>query len=305
MVIQVLTFVSLAVFVVFCLLRVVRFATMPIHLRWELYPVPHEGRESGGSYFEDVDWWTHKREKHQLKAMWFMGQEIVFLKALFQENRSLWNVSFPFHVGLYLYGGWVVLVVLGAILELAGVPVAAPTSFVGTAVQSLTVVLGLGAFGIGVLGTLGLLVKRLTDEKLAPFTSFKEHFNLLLILALFATGLFSWVTMGSFAPFHDYLVGSLSLQAVTGIGAMTVAHLLVLAFFMTYFPFTHMTHAFTKWFLWHEVRWSDDANLRGSKVEAKIRGVLAYPVTWSAPHIDGRGRSWGEVATSTASKAEE
>jgi nitrate reductase gamma subunit len=290
MVVQLLTFVSLAVFVVFCLLRVVRFATMPIHLRWELYPVPHEGRDSGGSYFEELDWWTHKREKHQLKAMWFMGKEILFLKALFEENRSLWNASFPFHVGLYLYGGWVVFVVLGAILELVGVSVGA--------VQSLTVVLGLGAFGIGALGTLGLLIMRMTDEKLAPFTSFKEHFNLLLILALFATGLLAWATAGSFDPFRDYLVASLSLQAATGIGAMTVAHLLVLAFFMTYFPFTHMTHAFTKWFMWHEVRWSDDANLKGSKVEAKVRGVLAYPVSWSAPHIDGKGRSWAEVATS-------
>jgi len=291
MVIQLLTFVSLAVFVVFCLLRVVRFARMPIHLRWELYPVPHEGRESGGSYFEEVDWWTHKREKHQIKAFWFMLQEILLLKALFHENRSLWYASFPFHIGLYLYGGWVVLVVLGAILDLAGV------SF--GLLHVLATVVGLAGFAIGTLGTLDMLLKRLTDEKLAPFTSFKEHFNLLLILALFVTGLLAWVTAGSFDPFRAYLAATFTLAAPPALGAMTVVHLVVLAFFMAYFPFTHMTHAFIKWFMWHEVRWADDANLKGSKVEAKVRGVLAYPVSWSAPHIDGRGRSWAEVATST------
>ncbi len=33
---------------------------MPIHLRWELYPVPHEAgkAEYGGGYLEETSWWS-------------------------------------------------------------------------------------------------------------------------------------------------------------------------------------------------------------------------------------------------------
>jgi len=58
------TCLALAAFVLGCAFKALRYATMPAHLRWELYPVAHEmGRASyGGSYFEEVDWWTRPRQ---------------------------------------------------------------------------------------------------------------------------------------------------------------------------------------------------------------------------------------------------
>ena len=297
MVIQVLTCVSLAVFVMFSLARVVRFVSMPIHVRWELYPVPHEGKAHGGSYFEQVDWWTKARPHDQIGTMWFMAQEIALLKALYHENRSLWTMSFPFHLGLYFYGVWVVLVVFGAVLGLAGVPVETSAGGLGGVLGLGTAAAGLAAFGVGTLGTLGMMYKRFTDPNLVGFTTFKEHFNLGLLLALFVTGLLAWVTEGSFGPFGLYLGSLVTFGGLDGVGVATLAHVVVLAVFMMYFPFTHMTHAFTKWFMWHDVRWADDPNLRGSKVEARVRKALAYPVSWNAPHIAGRGRTWAELAT--------
>ncbi len=51
---QVWTCLALAAFAVGCTYKALRFAAMPLHLRWELYPVAHEkGRASyGGSYIE-------------------------------------------------------------------------------------------------------------------------------------------------------------------------------------------------------------------------------------------------------------
>ena len=34
--------------------------TTPLHCRWEIYPIPHEGARAkhGGSYMEESNWWT-------------------------------------------------------------------------------------------------------------------------------------------------------------------------------------------------------------------------------------------------------
>jgi hypothetical protein len=51
--------------------------------------------------------------------------------------------------------------------------------------------------------------------------------------------------------------------------------------------------------MYHDVRWGDEPNLRGGKIERQIGEVLNYPVSWSAPHIRGDGKkNWVDVATS-------
>ena len=59
---------ALGVFAVGCGAKALRYLRMPMHVRWELYPVAHEkGRAHyGGSYFEEVDWWTKPREVEKL-----------------------------------------------------------------------------------------------------------------------------------------------------------------------------------------------------------------------------------------------
>jgi nitrate reductase gamma subunit len=50
-------YLAAVVFVVACLVRIAIYARAPIHLRWELYPVPHEDPARvayGGSRFEEV-----------------------------------------------------------------------------------------------------------------------------------------------------------------------------------------------------------------------------------------------------------
>ena len=39
---QVLSYISFVVFIIGVGLRVLKYLKMPIHLRWELYPIPHE-----------------------------------------------------------------------------------------------------------------------------------------------------------------------------------------------------------------------------------------------------------------------
>ena len=100
-----LSYLCFAVFLIATGYRIYRQITMPVHVRWEIYPVQHETAAKvayGGSYMEELDWWEKKRERSLLREIRYMAPEILFLRGLWKENRGLWWVSFPFHFGLYL-----------------------------------------------------------------------------------------------------------------------------------------------------------------------------------------------------------
>ena len=85
-------------------------------------------------------------------------------------------------------------------------------------------------------------------------------------------------------------------ESLSGLSVVEIALASVL---MAYIPLTHMSHFFTKWFTYHHVRWSDEPNVAGGKIEKEVAKALQYPVSWSAPHIRGDGKkTWVDVATS-------
>ena len=76
-----------------------------------------------------------------------------------------------------------------------------------------------------------------------------------------------------------------------------LAVLIVLAsFFFAYMPFTRMMHYVAKYFTFHKIRWDDEPNLRGSKIEKKLQKLFNQPVSWSASHIQS-GKQWREIAS--------
>src|SRR5512137_269510 len=108
--IQYLIYFSVLVLVVGVTMKTIRIARMPIHIRWDLYPIPHEkGKEHyGGSYYEEIDWWSKPRNTSLFSEIKEMAREIFAIQSLYRNNRSLWYFSFPFHLGLYLlitFGG--------------------------------------------------------------------------------------------------------------------------------------------------------------------------------------------------------
>ena len=67
----VVAYLGIVVFGIAVLARFVMWSRMPMHLRWELYPVAHEGggrAKYGGSYLEESDWWT--KSQPTLRATW-------------------------------------------------------------------------------------------------------------------------------------------------------------------------------------------------------------------------------------------
>jgi len=60
-----IAYLGIVFFLIAVAARFVFWSRMPMHLRWELYPVAHEGggrAAYGGSYLEESDWWQKKRQ---------------------------------------------------------------------------------------------------------------------------------------------------------------------------------------------------------------------------------------------------
>jgi len=292
---QVITYLCILVFVAAIIVRFWRIQSYPLHLRWELYPVPHEGKraEHGGSRHEELDWWTKKRHRDWVTQGKYMFQEMVFIKALKENNPRLWCFSFPFHFGLYVIGAFGALLVAFAALGLAGVQV-------GAGIRGALAVIGLGGMIVTILGGLGLLVMRLTDSEMKPYTNPSHIFNLLFIIAtLVLVVLALWQTGWSVGPLLVYVTSLLTLSSATFPAApLTTPAAIVASLLLAYIPLTHMSHFFVKWFTWDKIRWDDEPNVKGWRIEKMIEQALMYPVSWSADHIRGNGkRTWADVAT--------
>lgn len=300
---QLSSYVAFAIFVVVLLAKAKKWADMPLHLRWELYPVPHEaGRaEYGGSYLEEVDWQTKPRHTTLVGELKELMLEMLFIKKVFDHKRDLWWLSYPFHAGIYLILAWFALLFLGGITEAyGGLSIGAAGHPWSQLVYYLTLLTGTLGIVLGTLGTIGLLVRRILSRDLREYTAGVEYFNLVFILAVFVMGAFSWLGFDfTFATAQSYMTSLVSFGSLEApvLNNVVMAHVVLVELLFVYIPFTKMTHFVGKYFTYHQVNWDDEPNLRGSAMEKKVKDVLGYHVSWEAPHIKKGGGSWVETAT--------
>ncbi len=304
---QLLFYVSILVFVIGCAYKAIQLSRMPLHLRWDLYPIPHEKGKGhyGGSYYEELDWWTKPAEVSISGELSEMGKEILFIQSMYHNNRPLWIFSFPFHFGLYLSIGFVVLAYLGAVLGMADIVVAADSANTfGMIVYYLTIVCGLAGAIMGAFGAVGLFFSRMFKYDLRATSVWSDYFNLLLIGGVFVTTIWAWATVdGTFAGAREFAGSLLTFSSTASLPMISTVHYVLAAAFMFWLPFTHMTHFVGKYFTYHKVRWEDHPNKKGSDLEAAVKDALGYRIKWSAPHIKSGG-SWAEAATADDNEEE-
>lgn len=292
--VQILGALALVAFAAGCLYKAVHYARMPQHLRWELYPVAHEKKKAsyGGSYFEEVDWWTKPREVSKLGEVKTIAEEVLTLKQVREHNPGLWLPSLLFHYGLYLLFGLGGALLLGAIPAVRSLP--ALWRLGGGRALALWCGIGLA---LGTLGCLGLLARRIGNSGLRRASTPADFLHLLLLLAVFFA---SWGSLLRADPHLTvaaaFAQGLVSFTPVADVPGWFAAQVLLLGLFLAYLPWSHMTHFFAKYFTWHSVRWDDAPNLGGA-YDPKVQKLLMLPISWSAPHIKGDGRkTWADVA---------
>ena len=300
-VLLVLCYALLSLFAVAFVVKCVKIAMLPMHLRWELAPVPKEKTRGryGGSYLEEYEWWKKPREESLVSELTFMGKEIVFLKALWEHKRSLWWFSFPFHMGLYLLIAGAGLLILNGILGMAGVAESG-RGVLGAGIPMLAA----AGHVLGTIGAFGLLLTRIIDRNLAVMTSRVAYFNLLLVLGVCATGVLAILSVPNFTGGMAGIVGSLlTANASVAAPGMLAVHLLVTLVFLAYLPFSQMMHFVAKYFTYHQIRWDDRPMEAGSQLEKDSQELLGQTVTWGADHIGADGKkNWVDLATEEVKK---
>jgi len=289
------SYVLIVIFLATFIYKARKMAKLPVHLRWEIAPIPGEKGKShyGGSYLEDYEWWTKKREKSLLDEAKYMGKEIFFLKGVFENNKKLWYFSFPFHFGLYLIIGGAILTFMLAIIPISIIPL--DNNTLGIIIESLAAT----GFIIGGIGTLGLIFRRLGDPNLRNYTTGGTLFNLFFLLALFVSGIVSLFGASDFYGAMTQFAKTLLLaDAGMTLPVLISFHCIVGLLFLAYLPYTKMLHFLAKYFTYHEIRWNDKPMSGNGKMEKDVKNLLSQPVTWAAPHLNADGKkNWVDIVT--------
>jgi nitrate reductase gamma subunit len=302
--VYIIAYIGLAFFLVAVVARFMMWSKMPMHLRWELYPVAHEGKGRaayGGSYLEESDWWKKKREVSMLGELKVMVPEILFLVALREHNIKLWKWSFPFHFGLYLVAAATIVMMVGGVVG-AVLPAAFATPVNGI-ISAVLPFLGGAGLLLGIVGALGLFGRR-RGRSLKDYTAPADLFNLAFFIAAFAVALILFAVFDrDFAIVSAFVANLVTFNLVPleisrHVLSYVSASVVLLSLLTAYIPTTHMSHFIGKYFAYHSIRWKDDPNLQGGKEEKVIQELLNRPISWSASHIRGDGKkTWLEAAT--------
>jgi len=297
MIIQLITYISVLTAFVAMAVKAFRYIAAPQHFRWELYPVPHEkGRsEYGGSYLEELDWWSKPRQSDRLNEIKEMMMEIFLLKGVFHNNKRVWISSLPFHLGLYLCIGWLVLLLGGSILQLAGIDVSNNSGALGIIIHYSTIAFGYLGLALTGIGAFGLFLWRVANKGQRVYNSPAEYINLIFFDIVIAVALISHLAYDSdFMLLRGFVTSLITFSPFTAPGLWFTLEIILTALLIMYIPLTRMSHFVAKFFLYHSVRWNDEPNFRGSKIEANLMKLLKHKVGWNAPHIQ-TGKPWSEV----------
>ncbi len=304
-------YIAIVLFFVLVISKAKKFMSRPLHIRWELYPVPHEGERAawGGSYLEEQDWWKKSRIHSLFGMAKGLAEEMLLLHLTFVHNRDLWCRTYPFHGGLYLCLGSFLLTVFALILSCF-------LNFNNVLINlsmGLAQILAVVGLVCVLVGSLLLLQRRLGDKSLRMFSTPEHFFNLIIFGAWAALGLVVSLTTGmaNFAQTNFlYLSGLFTMtpefMLLSGAGFLYYVLVLYTFFLIVFVPATHMGHFFMKYFTWHNIRWDDTPTLDDAKLNKLIGENLGRKPTWSASHIQGDGnKTWAEICTTNPTKTEE
>lgn len=268
--VQVLSWVCLLVFLVGFGVVWRRYARMPLHLRWDLHPLPKEtARVSAGGI-------APGRLAVITSEIRFALREGLLFEQCFKSNRSLWYVTYPFHLGVFLCAFWLFLLFLSVIIGLAD----------WWPLRSAIVASGGAGLVLGSAGSLGLLSKRIFDPNLRRYTAGREYLNLIVLLIVFLLGLGTWIVWDTgFGLSSQYARSLITISSPPSAEWFFWLTASVFSVFLAALPLTSMKHGIAKFFTYHQVRWDDKPNLRGGELECRIEDLMDNSLTWSAPHV--------------------
>ena len=276
----VLFYGSILFFLIASGVRIAKYVSAPLHLRWELY--------RGSSVYELIDW-SQKSPRHLGERLCGVILDVLLLREFYHRNRGFWYFLFLFHLGLYLLFVWHLWLFFTA--------VALPFDATGDGWLAF----GHIATALSLIGGSGILVKRIVDPELKVYYPRIQYLKWFLILLILAGGFLAVVfhfdsDLPQLLRYVNIQVTFQDMEHKLHPALGPASHVLFVSFWLLYLPFSHVLRIFFRYY--QHFRWDDVPNRRGSAIEQKVKEHLNRPVGWSAPHIKS-GKSWWEVIGET------
>ena len=119
-------------------------------------------------------------------------------------------------------------------------------------------------------------------------------FDIVIVIALVA----QLTADPSFTYLRGYVHSLLTFNEASIPSTLFAVEIVIMSVLLMYIPLTRMSHFVAKYFLYHAVRWNDQPNERGSRLEKSLINMLNQKVSWAGPHIQA-GKTWGEIVQET------
>jgi nitrate reductase gamma subunit len=280
-------FCALGVFLILMVYRIIMIIRQPVHLRWELAPIPYGKVRDihNNSHFEEYGKQHKKQQKSLTAIIVYMAGEIFLQKRVWKNNRALWPFTSSLHIGIYLVILSMLFHVINALLIISNPSVIILDSF-----KYVAATIALAGYLVGCLGAIGLILKRLLDGNLRQFTNFSMYFKLLFLSLIFVSGIFAWFYSADFAGEMSIFTRDVfTLNTDITLTTPLAVHIIVSFLFVVYLPLTDMAHFITKFFTYHDVLW-DDTTLN-KNMELKLDVLKSLTSNWSADHAKKDSRN--------------
>lgn len=249
-------------------IKIVKYLRFPVHLRWELYPF----------------------SKNILSFL----KEYILFESYYKWKKSYWLALYISHIGFVLLIFFQMFGFIGSLAEISGIDISSTSdNFPGISIYYAAIISGAICFIAGIVGSIGLFTKRLTDSNLRAYASPEMYFGYIFNLILSLVGLYVWCYVDpSFQKYREFWKGMITFKPVTVEPSLALL-IIILSLHLIYLPFTRAFHYISRIFAYFLIRWDDKPNIRGSKLEHTLQALLNQNISWAAPHIKA-GKKWNE-----------
>jgi nitrate reductase gamma subunit len=289
------TYFAYVFIIVMYSVKIAKYLSLPVHLRWELYPVVHEEKRGIGSCFEQLEWWTRVREKSHIRGILYLLKEYLHLGEYARRHFSYWVVLYPWHVGFILIILFHILCFFSGAGMALGLDVSPESRQVaGRALYYVVLVVGIVSFISGAFGSIGIALKRLFDRDLRLYAAPLNYITYALTSVVFLSGLCAWYFVDpTFQEYREFWKGLVSLHFIS-VERASMVHIVAFDVFLMYLPYTRSMHYIARFFAFFLIRWDDEPNVRGCDLEKALIRLQGQKVTWAGPHIKP-GSTWGDL----------
>ncbi|MEM2727383.1 MAG: hypothetical protein QXV61_03895 [Archaeoglobaceae archaeon] len=252
-----------------------------LHLRCDLYPIPHNSKPYGGSYYEEIDWWEKEMKKSSFGTLKsFLSIFLINRKKMSLQQRH-WFATFLFHLGIFLHVLWIFILGIFVLFESISISMVVNLNWI------------FSFFGIIGMLLMFLLALYLTIRKLkAPIRYYvppEDYIILIFVCIISASGILAFLEVDR-NHVLEVLRSLILVSEVPTLSFFETIHILAFSLLILILPFTRITHYIAVWFA-HLVIWDDRL---ADQLEPELGKILkSYRVKWNAKHLNP-DLSWEE-----------